>query len=276
MDYKKHFNTNNITMKKAYLFFLVIMFGVTLAACGHDDEPEEQPDEIQTSEIDFYSRTIKGNNVAFLSDKGTVVLNYTKGTIQLTSKYNDFDGQPHTFTTGEMQVAYTGDGTLYTFRDPTMQTDYDGSTSVGLFDTATGVILYTFNNEIGKIFTTTYLNFPSSEVRIGKIGDSYFITHDKSEFLFAPVDQGSKCVLQINNFVADMSGNVAADVIQFMGLPMTSTPYGYTIVADRAESTYGGNYTITDVNISINNQCRGIYGSYLCNGYKIEFAAHLY
>lgn len=130
MKYNKHFNSINITMKKASFFLLAIMIGLSLASCGHDDEPEEQPDEIQTSEIDFYSRTIKGNVVAFLNNKSTVVLNYTKGTIQLTCKYNDFDGQPHTFTTGEMQVAYTGNGTLYTFCDPTMQTDYDGSTSV--------------------------------------------------------------------------------------------------------------------------------------------------
>ncbi len=260
-------------MKKVLFYFLAIMMGLTFAACGNDDEPKEKPDEIiTTDDIDFFSRTIHGNDVAFLNSKGSVVINNTKGTIQLTCKYNDFEGHTHSFTTNVMQVSHI-DGATFTFNDPTMTTSYDGSTSSGYLNTVTGVVSFTFSNEIGKVVITTYLSFPSAESRVQRIGDSNYYSHNMSDYLFAPVDQGTKCILQINNFVANTSGVVEADVIQFLGLPMTPTPDGYIIQTDQAESTYGSHCTITDVDITIKSQCRVIEGSFKCNGYNISFTA---
>lgn len=259
-------------MKKAYFYFLAIMLGLTLAACGNDDEPEVQPDDITTAELDLYSRTIKGNDVVFLKSKGTAVLNFTQGTIKLTCDYKDFEGKTHTVTTNVMQVS-SMDGYTYSFNDPKMTGSYDGSTSSGYINTATGVILFTFTNEIGKIVTTTHLNFTTAQFKVQRIGDSVTYSHNTSDILFAPVDEGTQCIIQINKFVANMNGVVDADVIQFLGLPMTPTTDGYIITADRALSTFGPSYLITDVNIVIKSQCNVIIGSFKCNGYLFDISA---
>jgi len=76
--------------------------------------------------------------------------------------------------------------------------------------------------------------------------------------------------------VAARAGVVEDDLIQFQGLPMTPTTDGYTITADRAEATYGGHYTITDVNLIISSQCKAINGSFKYNGYKISIAGSMF
>lgn len=262
-------------MKKVFYYYLLtILMSATFSACGHDDEPVVQPDDdIETIELDLYSRTIKGGEVAFLNSKGSIAFNYTRGTIRLTCSYNDQDGHTHTVTTGEMGLSPQTE-TLYAFSDPTMKASYDGTTSSGLLNTATSVILFTFSNDDGKVVVTTHLHFAAAMTQVQNLDNGFIYTrHRKSDYLFAPIDQGHRCVLQINNFIINTTEEIEADVVQFQGLPMTPTPNGYTISTERAHSTYGGDYVITDVNIVISSQCQSISGSFKCNGHRIEMAA---
>lgn len=262
-------------MKKTFIYLFSMLALMTFSACGHDDEPD-QPDEIQSTELLYFSKTVRGNTITFLQNNGTIELNYTQGTIQLTCDYNDYKGQRHTMSTPKMKVILVSDHT-YAFSDKESINTFDGSYPNGMINLDTGVVWFSFTNEYEQTIVTTYLNFPAPTSTITSLEDNRSYQHTGSSYLFAPQDaQGKTCVMQINNFIANLSGVVEDDLIQFQGLPMTPTTDGYTITADRAEATYGGHYTITDVNLIISSQCKAINGSFKYNGYKISIAGSMF
>lgn len=246
---------------------------IALCSCGHDDEPV-QPDEIQTAEITFYNRTISGGNVVFLQSTGMVEVNYTQETIQISCDYNDASNQRHRLNTPKMKLYYEYGNTL-SFVDTTYLSSVYFSRPHGLIDMETGVIWYEYAEGYEKTVFTTYLNYnPFTEIM--NIEDGHFLHNDKTSYLFAPNDKGTRCIMQINNFVPDTTGTPLTDFIQFQGLTMSPTVEGYKITADRTESIYGSPCTITDVDIVISGQCRDINGTFKCNGYKFRIAGPLF
>lgn len=262
-------------MRKTILFLLAVMTLMLLNACGHDDEPANKPDEIQYANLVFSCWTARGNVMSYLQTVGYVELNYTQGTIQLTSDYNDYHGTRRSISTPKMELKYVSDNT-YAFNDQSSINTFDGSYPNGYINMATGVVWFMFTNEHEKTVITTYLNYPAPTTTIYDLENMKGHQHTQSSYLFAPDAQGKTCVMQINNFITDLDGTVAAELIQFQGLTLTQTSQGYHITADRAESTYGGRYTITDVDIDLGGQCRDINGSFKCNGHEIRMAGGLF
>lgn len=261
-------------MKQTLIFLFAMAAMAVLGACGHD-EPEVKPDEIQTVDLEFYNRTIWANGVAFLHSTGTVEINNTQGTIRLTCDYLDADHRQHTLSTPAMRLYYDYDRTL-SFEDTTCYSPNDGTHPHGMIDLDKGVIWYEHDHGSLRTVFTTYLSY-TAYTQVTRLEDNMSIDHWQSSYLFAPTSaDGDRCVMQINNFTTDVSGDVAADLVQFEGLPMTVTRDGYEIKTDKAESTYGPHYTITDVDIVISGQCRVINGSLVCNGHRIYLSGPLY
>lgn len=261
-------------MKQTLICLFALVAMAALVACGHD-EPDNKPDEIQKVDLDFYNRTISPGGVAFLHSTGTVELNNTQGTIRLSCDYLDADQHHHTLSTPAMKLYYEYDKTL-SFEDTTSYSPNDGSHPHGMIDLDRGVIWYEYDSDSQRTVFTTYLSYDAF-TQVTRLDDGLSINHSNSSYLFAPISaDGDCCVMQINNFTTDVSGDVAADLVQFEGLPMTVTRDGYQIKTDRAESTYGPHYTITDVDLVISAQCRTINGSLVCNGHRINLSGSLY
>ena len=82
--------------------------------------------------------------------------------------------------------------------------------------------------------------------------------------------------MRISNFMANTSGAVDAGDIQYTGITMTPTADGYTITASEVESSYKGQYTITDLNATLDNQAKVFNGTFKCNGLDYSISGKLF
>jgi hypothetical protein len=252
---------------------MLTLLAVTLfTACGNDDEPENK----QTFTAPINCRAIDGDQVVFSQGTSKVEVDFTNMKIKFVSDYKDIHGQSHTLTTPDMKLTNVS-SSVYEF---TSSAGQPGSTMIeslgGYIDMATGMMWYTINTGSGEVVCTSHLLYAYTNTTMVNPDNNNHGTHQQSAYLFVPDVKGETCIMQISNFVSNLNGAVVAQEVQYQGLTLTPTTTGYTITADEVESSFKGFYTLTDVNITLDDQCRVMNGSFKCNGLEFTLSGGLF
>ena len=259
-------------MKKLSFLMLALLAVTMLTACGNDDEPTNK----QTFTAPINCRAIDGNEVVFSQGTSKVEVDYTNMNIKFVTDYKDVHGQSHSLTTPDMKLTSVS-SLVYEF---TASSGQPGSTMIeslgGYIDMATGMMWYTINTGSGEVVCTSHLLYAYTNTTMTNPDNNNHGTHQQSAYLFVPDAKGQTCILQITNFIADLNGAVVAQEVQYQGLTLTPTVTGYTITADEVESSYKGFYTLKDVNITLDDQCRVMDGSFKCNGLVYTLSGGLF
>lgn len=260
---------------KKISFLLFSLIAVTMfTSCINDDDPVNE----QTVIMLINSRAIDGDNVVFSQSSAKATFNLVDMTTAFTCVYKDANGQSRTVTTPVMKMTATStNSSIYRFEGVISQTVSGIETITGYIDMATLMTWFTISDYNGSpVVCTSQPNYIYATTTVTNPDDGKNYSHKQSSYLFAIDDaQGGSCILQIKNFIPNTSGLIQADVIQFNDLKVTPTPEGYLISADEAESSLSG-YTITDLNIILNSQCRVIDGSFKCEGLTFEVKGELF
>ena len=251
-------------MKKISVLFFSLLAVTMFTACGNDDEPDNK----QTLTTIINCRAIDGEEVVFSQGSAKVELNYTDMFIKFTADYKDANGQSHSLTTPDMKL-YSQSSSVYSFNNAASST-YTGIEMLqGFIDFATGMMWYSFIIDGStKVVCTTHLLYAYTTTVLNNLENGNHASHNQSAYLFALDSRGETCILQINNFISTLNNSIDAAEIQYNGLTVTPTTTGFKITADKAESSYKGFYTITDVDFTLNDQCQVISGTFECNGLK--------
>ena len=220
---------------KRLSFLIVSLLAVTMFTACNDNGDE--PINKQTVTMTINNRAVDGDQVVFSQNTAKVEINYTDMMIQFNTEYKDAAEHSHSIATPMMKLTNES-GTIYSFGKGT-------SDISGYIDFATGM---------------TWFIIPDN-------GNHF--SHEQSAYLFALDSKCEKCIMKIGNFIPNMAGSVEMSEVQFNDVDVTPTATGYTITASEVESTVK-TYTITDLNINIDNQCLSIIGSFKCK--DLEFA----
>ena len=259
-------------MKKLSFLMLALLAVTLFTACGNDDEPENK----QTFTAPINCRAIDGDQVVFSQGTSKVEVDFTNMKIKFVSDYKDIHGQSHTLTTPDMKLTNVS-SSVYEF---TSSAGQPGSAMIeslgGYIDMATGMMWYTINTGSGEVVCTSHLLYAYTNTTMTNPDNNNHGTHQRSAYLFVPDAKGETCILQISNFIASLNGAVVAQEVQYQGLTLTPTATGYTITADSVESSYKGYYTLTDVNITLDDQCRVMNGSFKCNDLDFTLSGGLF
>ena len=251
-------------MKKLSFLMLALLAVTMLTACGNDDEPTNK----QTFTAPINCRAIDGNEVVFSQGTSKVEVDYTNMNIKFVTDYKDVHGQSHSLTTPDMKLTSVS-SLVYEF---TASSGQPGSAIVeslgGYIDMATGMMWYTINTGSGEVVCTSHLLYAYTNTTMTNPDNNNHGTHQQSAYLFVPDAKGQTCILQITNFIADLNGAVVAQEVQYQGLTLTPTVTGYT--------SYKGFYTLKDVNITLDDQCRVMDGSFKCNGLVYTLSGGLF
>lgn len=255
---------------KKLSFFLLSLLAVTLfTSCNKEDETVSK--QSYTSTINC--RAIDGENVVFSQNTAKVELNYTDLTIQFTVDYRDASGAIHNLTTPAMKMTQKS-GMIYSFNHAG-GAQQAGSLE-GYINLSTGLMWYTLNNGDQQIVSTTHLLYSFVPTTVTNPDNGYSYNHQQSEYLFAPDAKGETCVMSISNFIPNIAGTVEVSKIDYSGLKLTPTATGYVITASEVEPTnFHGNYVISDLNITLDSQCRLIDGSFKCKDLEFKIAGNL-
>ena len=73
-----------------------------------------------------------------------------------------------------------------------------------------------------------------------------------------------------------LDGVVDAPALQYKGLTATPTPTGFMITAETANAESGQDYSLTDVEINIYEQCLSFEGSFKCNSLEYHVSGSLF
>lgn len=259
-------------MKKLSFLMLALLAVTLFTACGNDDEPVNK----QTFTAPINCRAIDGNEVVFSQGTSKVEVDYTNMKIKFVADYKDIHGQSHSLSTPDMKLTNVS-SLVYEF---TASAGQPGSTMIeslgGYIDMSTGMMWYTINTGSGEIVCTSHLMYAYANTTMTNPDNNNHATHQQSAYLFVPDDKGETCILQIFNFIADLNGAVVAQEVQYKDLTLTPTVTGYTITADMVESSYKGYYTLSDVNITLDDQCRVMNGTFKCNGLVYTLSGGLF
>ena len=250
-------------MKKLSFMLLSLLAVALFTACGDGDEPVNK----QTVSMTINNRAIDGDQVVFSQANAKVELNYTDMTIQLNTEYKDAAKLPHSIATPMMKMTNVG-GTIYSFG----QASSDIS---GYIDFATGMTWFTIDDINGTVVSTSQLLYAYSTTTVTNPDNGFNFSHEQSAYLFAVNPEGETCTLSISNFIPNIAGSVEAGEMKFNDLTMVPTATGYTITASEVES-YNKSYTITDLNFTLNNQCRTINGSFKCRDLEFKVSGNLF
>jgi len=253
---------------KKFLYLFAFLTLVTFTSCNSDDDDLNK----QTFTATINTRAIDGDDVVFSQSTANAELNYTDNTIQFNYEFKDINGQAHSINTPAMPMSIAS-STVYAFTAPASSTTTGVEGLTGFMDLGTGMLWFTFTLDGSTtVVSSSHLLYAYSTTVI----DNGQYSHTQSAYLFALNAQGTSATMQINNFIADTNGAIQASYIQYEGLTVTPTTTGYTIVASEVESSYKEYYTITDVNITLNDQCRYFNGSFKCNGHEFKISGPLY
>ena len=251
-------------MKKLSFLLLSLLAVTMLTSCGNDD-----PVNKQTAVIVINNRAIQGDQVVFSQGNASVELDYTNMNIAFSFNYKDADGQSHNISTSVMKMR-SSNRTTYQFNS-------DDNSLTGSIDLGTGMMYFTYApSSDTRVYSSSHLLYAYTTTTITNLDNGNHGSHQQSSYLFVIDARGEKCVMQINNFISNLNGVVDAAEVYYEGLTITPTLTGYTITADKAESNAKGFYTITDLNITIDDQCNVINGSFMSNGLKHEISGGLF
>ena len=264
-------------MKKLSVLFVSLLVVTVFTACNNNDDSSNT----QTFTMTINSRAIDGDDVVFSQGTGKADLDYTNMLIKFNGDYKDANGLSHTFATPDMKM--TGTNTAVRHFTNVASSTYTGIEGLdGYIDFSTGMMWYTF--EVGgvKVVSTSCLLYAYTMLyayvttTITNPDNGNHSSHDHSAYLFGIDTKGETCTMLISNFIPTIGGSVQANEIQYKNLTMTPTATGYTITAAEAESSYRGFYTITDLNVNLNDQGRVIEGSFKCNGLEFTISGKMF
>ncbi|MBQ6079441.1 MAG: hypothetical protein IJK93_04090 [Muribaculaceae bacterium] len=259
-------------MKKLSFLMLSLLAVTMLTACGNDDEPQSK----QTITSTINCRAIEYGEVLFSQGSATIELNFSDMFLKITSDYKDAAGRSHSLTTSDMKL-YSVTSTVYSFNNMASSTYAGFDMFEGFIDMATGMLWYTFMIDgTTTVVCTSHLLYAYTTTTMTNPENGNHGSHQQSAYLFAPDSKGETCIMQISNFMSNLNGVVDAAELQYQGLTLTPTAFGYTITADMVESNYKGYFTLTDVNITLNDQCQVISGSFKCNGLEYSLSGDLF
>ena len=254
-------------MKKLSVLFFSMLAVMLFTACTDYDDPVNK--QSFTSTIN--SRAIDGNDVVFSQGTAKAEVNFTDMTMQFTSDYKDVNGQSRTITTPEMKMTHLN-GSIYQFE----ATGNGDDAMTGRFDMATGMLWYSFYKDGYPVISTSHLLYAYSTTTVINPDNGNHYSHKQSAYLFALDTKGEKCVMKVSNFTPNINGAIEAEELQYDGLTVTPTVNGYTITASEVESSMRGFYTITDLNIVLDAQCRVINGSFKCKDLDFTISGGLF
>lgn len=258
-------------MKKLSILFFSMLAVMLFTACTDNDDPVNK----QTFTSTINTRAIDGTDVVFSQGTAKAEVNFTDMTMQFTSNYKDTDGQSRSLTTPTMKMT-SYNGTVYHFDGSNSQTMGSVDALSGYFDMATGMLWYSFTDNGNTIVTTSHLLYAYSTTTVTNPDNGNHYSHKMSAYLFSLDARGEKCVMRVSNFTPNIAGAIEAEELQYDGLTVTPTATGYTITANQVESSMRGFYTITDLNITLNSQCRVISGSFKCEDLNFTVTGDLF
>lgn len=244
-------------MKKFFYLFAFLTL-VMFTSCNSDDDYESK----QSFTAVLNNRAVNGTDVMFSQSNATIELNYNNSTIQITSDFKDVDGQTYKINTPAMPMSIAATG-IYAFSSSSVSGNADISGINGFIDLNNYTMWYTLGTNGGSsVYTTTHLYYTNTTTVITNVdGNTY--SHPQSGYLFSIDSKGETGIFQIGNFIPDTNGSVQATVIQFDGITVTPTTTGYIFTAEEAESSsHKGIYTITNLNIIVDNQGQHMSGSF--------------
>lgn len=257
-------------MKKLSFLVLSLMAMTLLTSCLNNDDPVNK----QTLNFLINSRAIHGDNVVFAQNTSSIEIDGTNMTIQINCGYRNAAGEGLTMKTPVMTMT-PASGATYSFNSGS--TPFSGVSNLeGYFDLSTYTMWYSFTDgNSDKVYCTTQLIYGYATTVVTNPDNYNHYTHTNSQYRFDFDSNGEKCSLTTNYFAPNLTGSIQADQIQWKDLTVTPTTTGYVITADKAESSLKDYFTITDVRIVLDDQCRAINGSFMCNDLNISVTGSL-
>ena len=243
---------------------------MTLFTSCDNDNNENVNKQTYSSVIN--SRALDSNGgVVFSQGTAKVEINYTDMTIQFAVDYKDADGIGRNLNTPTMKMT-SKVGSTYSITG-----SQSGTNILGEIDLASGMMIYTLEDASGTIISTTHLLFAYATTQTTNPDNGYNYNHQQSAYLFIPNPDGKTCSMRISNFSPNIAGSVEVSDILYENLTMTPTEDGYTITAGSTEPTNAqGHYEITDLEVTIDNQCRYIDGTFNCNDLQFKVSGDLF
>ena len=247
-------------MKKTFIYLLAMMAVTMFTACGNDEQESKQS---FTATIN--NRAIDGDEVVFSQGTAKVEINYTNNVIQFTTDYKDMSMQSHTITTPSMKMTMQSTY-VYSFGDQGID---------GYIDISTGMMSYHINANGDNVYSTTQLIYPYlTTTIISENGVNY--DHNRSGYMFYLDSKGETAVMQITDYIPDTGGSIQASLLEFTGLNVTPTLTGYNITADEAACVQSDYYNLTDLNVTIDNNCHHIIGSFKIKDHSYKMMGGLF
>ena len=258
-------------MKKTLICLFAVLASVMFTACNNDDDHENKYEVTMA----INNRAFNGDDVVFSQGTAKVEINYTNMFIKFTADYKDGNGQTHSITTPDMKL-YSNKNTVYTFNNIASNTYTGIDQLTGYIDLATGMLWYTFDDGVSPVVSTSQLQYAYTTTTITNPDNDNHVSHDQSAYVFALDAKGESCIMQIYNFIPNITGSVQASEIQYKGLAVTLTTTGYHITASEVESSYKGFYTITDLDVLIDYNGHVMTGSFKCNDLDFDISGRLF
>lgn len=258
---------------KKLSFLLISLLAVTLfTACNNDD-----PVNKQTVTMTISNRAIDGDEVVFSQTSANAELDYTNMIIKFSASYKDADGMSHSFSTPEMKLNGSTSNTVYTFSNTAPSASAGIEQLTGYIDFATGMMWYSFDAGSSHVVSSTNLLYAYITTTVTNPDNNNHFNHQQSAYLFIPDSKGETCSMLISNFIPNIAGSVEVSEIRYDGLTLTPTVNGYTITASEIEpANIKGHYKITDLEVTLNSQCRIIDGTFECGDLDFRIAGNLF
>lgn len=263
------------TTKKLMTLLLAVLAMYLLTACDTDDKKEN----VQKFTCVINNRACRNGVVIFSQSSADVEIKFNGSTrtIKITSTYKDIDGQSRTLTTPEMTIPSANGSPVRVYTFSTTENLGDGAKNLsGSLDTQTRAMRYTFQQDDYTIVCTTHLLFNNVITKIiDPMGAS--INTNMAAYLFMLNSNANSCVMQISNFILGVNGAEQADIVEYKNLNVTITDQGYLIKADEAKSSLDDRYyDLTNVDITIDQDCSHFSGSFNTKVSRHEFSGNLF
>lgn len=255
-------------MKKLSFWFLSLLAVTMLTSCLNDNN---EPVDKRTDDITINSRSVSGDKVVFSQNVATFTLDKVNMTLSISGGYLDANGAPHTFTTPEMTLTPMSSG-VYSFKS-------EGNLNIrGRIDLMTYTIWYTFGAEgANQTYCTSQLIYSHGTTTVTNPENGNKVNNTNSQYMFSIDAKCEKCAMAISDFAPNLTGSIQASRIYWEGLSITPTTTGYVITAAEAQSNYQTASTaITDLHVTIDDQCNVLNGSFKCNGVDISMRDTLF
>jgi len=255
-------------MKKYFVYLFALTAIIMFTSCNDDENTVNK----QTFASTINTRALDGDEMVFSQGTGNFELNYTDNTLQFSYEFKDAAGQAQTMTTPILNLTAVS-STVFSFSDVFSST-YSGVNGLqGYIDFSTGAMWYTFTLDSGAtIISSTHLLYAYVTTSID--GGAY--SHTQSAYLIIPDSKCETATMRVSNFIPDTNGSVQAATVEYNGLTITPTTTGYIVTSIEAESSYKGYFTLTDVNIVLDDQCKAVGGSFKCNGHTFNITGKMF